>query len=97
MLSKEKEEKTKCEIQTIKERKGNLDIHKDRYYHQPKPPVERIQSTISSVVTREKTQENSPFNNSILKNLRLGEFNSFIKKENFPSKRFQGPGAKQDS
>ena len=37
---------------TIKERMGILGIHKNRYYHQPKEFVERIQATISSVVTR---------------------------------------------
>ena len=30
-IIKEKEENSKCEIQTIKERKGNLDIPKNRY------------------------------------------------------------------
>ena len=29
--------------ETSKERTSNLDIHKSRYYHQPKAPVERIQ------------------------------------------------------
>ena len=38
--------------ETIKERKGNLDIHKNRYYHQPEAPIKRIQSTFNSVITR---------------------------------------------
>ena len=37
-----------------KERTGNLDKHKNRYYHQPKALIERIQSTISSAITRKR-------------------------------------------
>ena len=40
-----------------KERKGrkdNLDIHKNRYYHPPNAPVERIQSTFSNTITRKR-------------------------------------------
>ena len=33
---------------------GNLDFHKNRYYHQPKAPVERIQSTFSGVITTKR-------------------------------------------
>ena len=38
----------------IKDRTGNLDIYKNRFGHQPKAPVERIQSTFSSAVTRKR-------------------------------------------
>ena len=65
---------------TIKERKGNLDIHKNRYYHQPEAPIKRIQSTFSSVITR-KRKKTVLFRDSILKNLQMGEFNSFSKKK----------------
>ena len=51
---KEKEENSKCKIQTIKEKTSNLDNHKNRYCHQPKATVERIQSTFSSAVTRKR-------------------------------------------
>ena len=37
----EKEENRKCGIQTIKERTGNLDIHKNWYYHQLKAPFKK--------------------------------------------------------
>ena len=37
----EKEENRKRGIQTIKERTGNLDIHKNWYYHQLKAPFKK--------------------------------------------------------
>ena len=58
---KEKDESTK-------ERTGNLHIHKNRYYHQSKAPVKRIQSTFSSVITK-KRKKVVLFRDSILKNL----------------------------
>ena len=55
MLSLRKRKKNnKCNIQSIKEKRGNLDIQKNRYYHQPKAPAERIKSTFSSAVTRKR-------------------------------------------
>ena len=51
--------------ETIIERTGNLGVHKNRYYHQPKAPAERIQSTFSSAVTR-KRKKIVPFRDSIL-------------------------------
>ena len=83
-VSKEKDE-------TTKERTDNLHIHKNRYYHQSKAPVERIQSTFSSAITK-KRKKIVLFSDSILKNLRMGEFNSFIKKGEASLKAF--PGAK---
>ena len=80
---KKKGQNSKREISTIKIRTSNLDIHKNRYYHQPKAPVERIQSTFSKVVTR-KQNKIVLFSDSILKTLRMGEFNSFIKRKKFP-------------
>ena len=65
---KKKKEKSKCDIETIKERKGNLDICKDMYYHQPKAPVKRIQSIFSSALTR-KRKKIFLFSNIIFKNL----------------------------
>ena len=65
---KKKKEKSKCNIETIKERKGNVDIYKDMYYHQPKAPVKRIQLIFSSALTR-KPKKIFLFSNSIFKNL----------------------------
>ena len=59
--------------ETSKERTGNLDIHQNRYYRQPKAPVGRMQSTFSSGITR-KRKKVVLFNDSILKNLGMGEF-----------------------
>ena len=73
MKKKDKNTVTKENDETSKERKGNLNIHKNRYYHQPKAPVGRIQSTFSSAITR-KRQIIVLFNDSILKNLGMGEF-----------------------
>ena len=84
---KEKDESTK-------ERTGNLHIHKNRYYHQSKAPVKRIQSTFSSVITK-KRKKIVLFSDSILKNLRMGEFNSFIKKREVSLKAFPGAKARQ--
>ena len=58
---KEKDESTK-------ERKGDLHIHKNRYYHQSKAPVKRIQSTFSSIITK-KRKKIVLFSDSILKDL----------------------------
>ena len=38
---KEIEGNGKCEVQTIKERKGNLDNHKNWYYHEPQATIEK--------------------------------------------------------
>ena len=84
---KEKDESTK-------ERTGNLHIHKNRYYYQSKAPVKRIQSTFSSVITK-KRKKIVLFSDSILKNLRMGEFNSFIKKGEVSLKAFPGAKARQ--
>ena len=65
--------------ETFKEREGNLDIHKNRYYHQPKALVERIKSTFSNAVTRKRKKVIS-FSDSNFKNLRMKKFNYFIKK-----------------
>ena len=89
----EKEENRKRGIQTIKERTGNLDIHKNWYYHQLKALSKKIQSTFSSVVTR-KRKKIVLFIDSILKNLRMGEYNSVTKKE-VSLKAFPGVKARQ--
>ena len=84
MKRKDRKNVIKEKDETTKERTGNLHIHKNRYYHQSKAPVERIQSTFSSVITK-KRKKIVLFSDSILKNLRMGEFNSFIKKRrSFP-------------
>ena len=86
-VSKEKDE-------TTKERTDNLHIHKNRYYHQSKAPVKRIQSTFSSVIMK-KRKKIVLFSDSILKNLRMGEFNSFTKKGEASLKAFPGAKARQ--
>ena len=83
MKRKDKNTAVKEKDETSKERTGNPHIHKNRYYHQPKAPAERIQSTFSSVITK-KRKKIVLFSESIFKKLRMGEFNSFIKKEKFP-------------
>ena len=89
MKRKSKNTVIKEKNETSKERTGNLDIHKNRYYHQPKASVKRIQSTFSSAIMR-KRKKIVLFSYSILKNLPMGEFNSFIKKREVSLKRFQG-------
>ena len=47
MKRKETERKDKNTVikendETVKEKTGNLDFHKNRHYHQPNAPVERI-------------------------------------------------------
>ena len=84
----------KKRMKLLKERTGNLHIHKNRYYYQSKAPVERIQSTFSSVITK-KRKKIIIFSDSILKNLRMGEFNSFIKKREVSLKAFPGAKARQ--
>ena len=53
-------------------------------------PVEAIQSSYSSIVSREK--EKLVFSDSILKNLRMGEFDRFVKEDEVYLKA--SPGAK---
>ena len=60
MKRKDRKNVIKEKNETTKERTGNLNIHKNRYYHQSKAPVERIQSIFSTVIAK-KTQENSSF------------------------------------
>ena len=55
-------------MKLVKKERGNLDIHKNSYYHQPKAPVERIQSTSSNAITK-KRKKIILFSDSILKNL----------------------------
>ena len=94
MKRKDRKNVIKEKDETTKERTGNLNIHKNRYYHQSKAPVERIQSTFSSVITK-KRKKIVLFSDSILKNLRMGEFNSFIKKREVSLKAFPGAKARQ--
>ena len=91
MKMKDKNTFTKEKDETSKEKTVNLDIHKNKYYHQPKAAVEIIQSTFSSTITR-KRKKIVLFSDSIFKNLRMGELNSFIKKGEVSLKAF--PGAK---
>ena len=80
--------------ETSKEKTGNLDIHKNRYYHQPKASVERKPSTFSSANTG-KRKKIVLFSDSILKNLRIREFNCFIKKGEVSLKAFPRVKARQ--
>ena len=52
MKRKDKNTVIKEKDETGKERLGNLHIHKYRFYHQSKAPVERMQSTFSSAITK---------------------------------------------
>ena len=52
MKRKDRNNVIKEKDETTKERASNLHIHKNRYYHQSKAPAERIQSTFSSVITK---------------------------------------------
>ena len=96
--TKRKETKKKDKNIVIKEkdepitkRAGNLDVYKNRFYHQPKALVERIQSTFNSGITK-KGKQIVLLGDSILKNLQMGQFGSFIKKIDVYLKVF--PGAK---
>ena len=91
---KDKNTIIKERYKTSKERTGNLDIHKNRYYHQLKAHVQIIQSTFSSAITR-KRKKIVLFSDSISKNLRMGEFNSFIKKGEVSLKVLPGAKARQ--
>ena len=90
---KDKNTVIKEKDETSKKRTGNLNIHKNRY-HQPEAPVERIQSTFSSVITR-KRRKIVLFSNDILKNLLIGELNSFIKRGEVCLKAFPRAKARQ--
>ena len=68
MKRKDKNTVIKEKDETSKERTGNLDIHKNRYYHQSKASVERIQPTFSSAITR-KRKKIILFSHTILKTL----------------------------
>ena len=35
-------------------RTGNFDVHKDRYYHQPKALIEKVQATSCGTATRKR-------------------------------------------
>ena len=94
MKRKDKNTAFKEKDETIKERMSNLNIHKNRYYHQPTAPVERIQSTFSSAITR-KRKKIVIFSDSILKNLRKGKFHSFIKKGEVSLKALPGVKVRQ--
>ena len=94
MKRKDRKNVIKEKDETTKEKTGNLHVHKNRYYHQSKAPVERIQSTFSSVITK-KRKKIVLFSDSILKNLRMGEFNSFIKKREVSLKAFPEAKARQ--
>ena len=91
MKRKNKNTVIKEKDETSKERTSDLGIHKNRYYNQPKAVVERIQSTFRNAITR-KRKKIVLFSDSILKNLLMGEFNSFLKKGEVSLKVF--PGAK---
>ena len=58
----------KKSMKLVKKERGNLDIHKNSYYHQPKAPVERIQSTSSNAITK-KRKKIILFSDSVFKNL----------------------------
>ena len=79
MKTKDKNNVIKEKDENSKERTSSLHIHKNRYYHQSKALAERIQSTFSSAITK-KRKKIVLFSDSILKNLQMGESNSFIKK-----------------
>ena len=72
---KEKKEISKRKIQTIKERIGNLDTHEISFIINLKNLPEEYNQL--SVVPLQENSRNL-FHNNILKNLRMGEFNSFI-------------------
>ena len=96
MKRKDKNTVIKEKDETSKGRTGDLDIHKNKYYYyyhyyQPKAPV---QSTFSSAITK-KRKKIVLFSDSILQNLQMGEFNSFIKKGEVSLKAFPGAKARQ--
>ena len=67
MKRKDKILSLKKSMKLVKKERGNLDIHKNSYYH-PKAPVERIQSTSSNAITK-KRKKIILFSDSIFKNL----------------------------
>ena len=54
------------------------------------PPVEAVQSSCSNFAYRKKEKKKIIFSDSILKNLLMGEFNSFVKKGEVYLKAFPG-------
>ena len=58
------------------------------------PPLETVQSSYSNIVSRKK-KKIVRFGDSILKNLRMGEFNSFAKDADVYLKAFPGTKANQ--
>ena len=69
--------------ETIKERTSNLHIHENRYYHQSKAPVERMQSTFSSAIAKNH-KKIVLFSDSILKTCEWENSILSLKTENFP-------------
>ena len=63
-------------------------------YYISQPPVETVQSSYSNIVSRKK-KKIVILNDSILKNLRMEEFNSFVKEGEVYLKAFPGAKANQ--
>ena len=66
----------------------------NRNHYISQAPVETVQSSYSNIVSKKK-KKNVIFSDSILKHLRMGEFNSFVKKGEVYLKAFPGGKANQ--
>ena len=62
------------------------------YHYISQPPVETVQSSYSNIVSRKK-KKIVKFSDSILKNLPIEEFNSFVKEGQVYLEAFPGPNA----
>ena len=104
-ISKKKRLKNKSTITVDEETNRNLTKPIANQWYQPRldnninhyisqPPVETVQSSHSNIVSRKK-KKIIIFSDSILKNLRMEEFNSFVKEGEVYLKAFPGAKANQ--
>ena len=88
------EEKNRNSTKSIANQWYQLRHDNNINYYISQPPVETVQSSYSNIVSRRKKKV-VKFSDSILKNLRKEEFNSFVKEGEVYLKAFPGAKANQ--